>query len=133
MIKIISTLGMTGFLLLAISGCASSPTSADLEPNTPPMSNNCVAVKLAMVSALPYLNQDMYSFKEALVPLSDSEYKLEIILATYEFTPAEREIVQTMKDGLYKANSRIKDKGFGLVSMAVSENWAKVLEICGDY
>jgi hypothetical protein len=133
MLRRISTLAMTGFLLLAISGCASSSTSADLEPNTPPMSGNCVVVKSAMVSALPYLSLDMYSFKEALVPLSDSEYKLEIILATYEFTPAEREIVQNMKDGLYKANSRIKDKGFGLVSMAVNKNWTKVLELCGDY
>jgi hypothetical protein len=38
-----------------------------------------------------------------------------------------------MKDGLYKANSRIKNKGSALVPMVVSENWAKVLEICGDY
>jgi hypothetical protein len=131
--KKISTVGLAGVLLLAMSGCSSSPTSAESEPKTPIFSNNCVVVKSAMVSALPYLNLDMYSYKEALVPLSDAEYKLEIILATYEFTAAEREIIRNMKDGLYKANSRIKNKGSALVPMVVSENWAKVLETCGDY
>lgn len=131
--KKISTIGLTGVLLLAMSGCSPAPTSAELEPNTPPMSGNCVVVKSAMVSALPYLGLDMYSFESALVPLSDAEYKLEIILATYQFTSAEREIIQSMKDGLYEANSKIKDQGSSLVPMDVSENWDKVLEICGAY
>ena len=133
MMKKIPTIGLTGVLLLAMSGCTSAATSAESEPNTPPMSSHCVVVKSAMVSALPYLNLDMYSFKSALVPLSDAEYKLEIILATYQFTSAEREIIQSMKDGLYEANSRIKDQGSSLVPMDVSENWDKVLEICGAY